>query len=260
MLEEQLTGVEEASDAGEQEEMDIFATDEPGEEQEAAAEPAGEENVGDDRVEKAFAKRLAADREKMREELRKEIAEELRKEFTQQKPQYQPQALMREDAEKLADQYNTSVEMVYAMYNQQLLIDQQKQSNATLQQQLGKLSEHLTKNEAFRELERMRATNPDLPEVDERKLAAIRKDYQSKYGYDLPWEEAYKRQIADEAMTGNLTKKVEQKTIAKITSRDKATIQAGKGGQAKKPDIWELPKDEFERLVEEAKAGKYKKS
>ena len=267
MPDEILSGVEEQevpAAGGQEEEQDLFNTAEPGEEEEeeeVAAEPGEEEKVGDDRVEKAFAKRL----EKEREKLRKEISADLRKEMQpaaqpQQRQQQPYTPLAKQEAERLADEFNTSVEMVYALYNQQVTLNQYNEMLHKQNEQVNKLSDNLTKAEAFRMIEGMRKNTPGLPEVNEDKLARIRQDYTSKYGYQLPWEEAYEKLIAQEALSGNLKREAEQATIAKITQRNKATIQAGKGGQAKKPSIEDLSPDDFNKLVEEAKMGKYKRT
>ncbi len=280
MEEKDLTGVEEqAPDAGGQEESfeeeDIFGsyeeTDEDTADNEGEEETTEPEDEDDAKVDpKAFAAKLSKERERIEREteerLRREFEAKLKPQQTQSQsnePQYKgdaPPPLRREDLDKLADDLGTTPETANAMYHQQWLLNKQAEETRRTREYLETMRDNNSKFEALRNLEKQRSSNPGLPEVDEQKLQQIRDDYRKQTGYSLPWEDAYEKLIAKEVMSGSLKRKAEQETIGKITARNKATIQAGKGGQAKRPSIDELPSDEFNRLVEEAKLGKYKKS
>jgi hypothetical protein len=256
MSEELLTGVEMQDDpaAGDQqEEEDIFGLGEDtGEE-----ETQGEAETGafeDEPNEKAFAARLRKEREKIAQEIEERLRQEY--EAKQQQQQYtppQPPPLPRQQLEDLADQLGVTIETANAMYHQQWLINKQNEA-------ISRQEEYLRRSEALKAIEQRRKGNPNLPEPDETRLQQIRKEYKRKYGYDLPWEEAYEKLIAQEAISGNLTRTAQQKVINDITARGRKTVQAGKGGRAKKPSIEDMSKDDFEALVEQAKAGKFKRT
>jgi hypothetical protein len=241
----------------------------------AAGQDAGNQAVivqDDDPVEKAFAKRLAAEREKIRRELEEQ--------YQQQQPQqggylgqqqsypqgYQqiqqsgPPPLPQEQLENLADQLGVTTEAAYAMYHQQWLIEQQNQAIQQQRQETLRLADERAKIAAKNRAEAQRKKNPNLPEFDESKLTKLRTEYQKRTGLTLPWDDVYQLHVANEAMSGNLSRAVEQAAIANITSRNKTNIQAGRGGTAKKPSIEDLPKEQFEKLVEQAKQGKFKRS
>ena len=280
---EELTGVEtqEVPAAGGQQEIeeDLFGLgEETGEEvpDDAGQEEAGEqeETFKDESTEKAFAARLRKGREKIAQETEERIRQEYEAKYKpqeqqrqpyqpQQAPQaYQPQPppLPRQKLEELADQFGVTVETAHAMYHQQWLINQQNEAIRRQEENLRRMADSTAKNEALKGIEQRRRGNPNLPEPDEGRLLQIRTAYKGKYGYDLPWEEAYEKLIAQEAISGNLTRTAQQKVINDITSRGKKTVQAGKGGAAKKPSIEDLSKDEFEALVQRAKAGEFKRS
>jgi hypothetical protein len=256
MSEELLTGVEMQDDpaAGDQqEEEDIFGLGEDtGEE-----ETQGEAETGafeDEPNEKAFAARLRKEREKIAQEIEERLRQEY--EAKQQQQQYtppQPPPLPMQQLEDLADQLGVTIETANAMYHQQWLINKQNEA-------ISRQEEYLRRSEALKDIEQRRKGNPNLPEPDETRLQQIRKEYKGKYGYDLPWEEAYEKLIAQEAISGNLTRTAQQKVINDITARGRKTVQAGKGGRAKKPSIEDMSKDDFEALVEQAKAGKFKRT
>ena len=146
------------------------------------------------------------------------------------------------------------------MYHQQWLINRQNEAISRQEEYLRRMADNTSKSEALKAIEQRRKVNPNLPEPDETRLQQIRKEYKGKYGYDLPWEEAYEKLIAQEAISGNLTRTAQQKVINDITARGRKTVQAGKGGRAKKPSIEDMSKDDFEALVEQAKAGKFKRT
>jgi len=267
-----LSGVEEeeAPDAGEQEEEDLFST---GDEDEAEGEEqASEAEETEEKVDpKAFAAKLAKEREKIEQETKERLEKELRQEYDQkygrtqeqgsqqQSQQQGPPPLPRDQLEKLADDLGMTPEAANAMYIQQWRINQQNNSLKKQEEYLKSLQDNTAKGETLRRIEEKRQQNPNLPEADTNQLEKIRKDYKYKTGYDLPWDDAYDKLVAQEAMSGNLERSAQQKVINNITSRGKATVQAGKGGQAKKPSIEDMSKEEFDSLVEQAKAGKFKK-
>ena len=276
MPDEILTGVEEqAPDAGgQEEEQDIFGLgeEEAGEEN---ASDAGEQTVDEDvqdegfkekSTEKAFAARLAKEREKIAKETEDRLRQEYEARMAQQaQPQQhiggdQPPPLSGEQLDSLADTLGVTREAAWAMYQQQWLINQQSDAIRRQDEYVRRIEQGASKIEALKTIEQRRKKNPYLPEPDEKVLADIRKDYKIRTGFDLPWEDAYDKLVARETESGAISRRAEQETIGKIAARNKATIQAGKGGQAKKPSIDDLSPDEFNKLVEDAKKGKYKKS
>lgn len=268
MSEELLTGVEMQDDpaAGDQqEEEDIFGLGEDTGEEETQEDAASEEaETGafeDEPNEKAFAARLRKEREKIAQEIEERLRQEY--EAKQQQQQYtppQPPPLPRQQLEDLADQLGVTIETANAMYHQQWLINKQNEAISRQEEYLRRMADNTSKSEALKAIEQRRKVNPNLPEPDETRLQQIRKEYKGKYGYDLPWEEAYEKLIAQEAISGNLTRTAQQKVINDITARGRKTVQAGKGGRAKKPSIEDMSKDDFEALVEQAKAGKFKRT
>lgn len=279
MSEELLTGVEMQDDpaAGDQqEEEDIFGlSEDTGEEEtqeDAASEEAETGAFEDESNEKAFAARLRKEREKIAQETEERLRQEYEAKYQQIQQQQQtqqqryippsqtPPPLPRQQLEDLADQLGVTIETANAMYHQQWLINQQNEAIRRQEEYLRRMADNTSKSEALKAIEQRRKVNPNLPEPDETRLQQIRKEYKRKYGYDLPWEEAYEKLIAQEAISGNLTRTAQQKVINDITARGRKTVQAGKGGRAKKPSIEDMSKDDFEALVEQAKAGKFKRT
>ena len=278
MSEELFTGVEPqddpvAGDQGVQEEEDIFGlSEDTGEEEiqeDAASEEAETTATEEDSTEKAFAARLRKEREKIARETEERLRQEYEARYRQQ-PQPQPQPyyptqqapppLTKQQLEELADQLGVTVETANAMYHQQWLINQQNEAIRWQGEHLRLMADSTSKVEALKAIEQRRKNNPNLPEPDEARLQQIRQEYKNRYGYDLPWEEAYEKLVAQEAISGNLTRTAQQKVINDITARGRKTVQAGKGGRAKKPSIEDMSKDDFEALVEQAKAGKFKRT
>jgi hypothetical protein len=278
MSEELFTGVEPqddpvAGDQGVQEEEDIFGlSEDTGEEEiqeDAASEEAETTATEEDSTEKAFAARLRKEREKIARETEERLRQEYEARYRQQ-PQPQPQPyyptqqapppLTKQQLEELADQLGVTVETATAMYHQQWLINQQNEAIRWQGEHLRLMADSTSKVEALKAIEQRRKNNPNLPEPDEARLQQIRQEYKNRYGYDLPWEEAYEKLVAQEAISGNLTRTAQQKVINDITARGRKTVQAGKGGRAKKPSIEDMSKEDFEALVEQAKAGKFKRS
>lgn len=279
MSEELLTGVEMQDDpaAGDQqEEEDIFGlSEDTGEEEtqeDAASEEAETGAFEDESNEKAFAARLRKEREKIAQETEERLRQEYEAKYQQIQQQQQtqqqryippsqtPPPLPRQQLEDLADQLGVTIETANAMYHQQWLINQQNEAIRRQEEYLRRMADNTSKSEALKAIEQRRRGNPNLPEPDEARMLQIRQEYKGKYGYDLPWEEAYEKLVAQEAISGNLTRTAQQKVINDITARGRKTVQAGKGGRAKKPSIEDMSKDDFEALVEQAKAGKFKRT
>lgn len=223
-----------------------------------------QEGQGDELPEdasKAFAKKLNAEREKIREEERQKIQEEIRQrtETTQQEQQQgapQHRQMPQEEIERLAEQYEVSVPFMQFMINQQ-------QQNQQLQQKLRERdmrdrerSEYLQAKEFANEL---KGQNSSLPDWDDKQLDTYRKQYYKRYGAILPWKEAYQMSIADAVTSGELTRQTQQDTIKNIQEREEQSTNI-KSPSPKRMTIMDLPKDQFDKMVEDAKLGKYKRS
>lgn len=277
---EKIAGVEMQDDpaaGGQQSEDDIFGLGEEDtgvdESDAAGQDEAGEGTFEDESTEKAFAARLRQEKERVAQEIEERVRQEYEAKYRQQQQQQQqqhqqqhsppsqaPPLLPRQELESLAEQLGVTIETANAMYNQQWLINQQNEAIKRQDVYLRRMADTTSRVEAMKIVEQRRRSNPNLPEADEARMGQIRKDYRERYGYDLPWEEAYEKLVAQEAMSGNLTRTAQQKVINNITARSKKTVQAGKAGVAKRPSIEDMSKDEFEALVEQAKAGKFKRS
>lgn len=275
MSEETQTGVDNATVAGEQQQDEFNLEDILAEEYTGAEEPAvagqdagsgkvseGEQQGGavvDERTEQAFAKRLAAEREKIKRELENEYKS---KQTEQVAPlPATPPPLPKDQLEKLSYELGVTEEAVQVLYHQQYQLNLNNELVRKQQQYIRHMEEAATKTRVKTEIDRQRASNPLLPEFDESRIAQIRNEYQSAYGYELPWKEAYNKFIAEEAIKGNLLRQVEQKTVQQVASRGARAVQVGKGGRAAtRPGIEDLPLEEFNALVEKAKAGKFKRS
>lgn len=247
---------EDETDAGsETEDEEEEETDEEDE-----VEEEDDDKFDDPKTEKAFAKRLAAREAKLREELRNEILDEVRKQSPQNQQQPVNQATIKEQVEKLADQLAITPEAAQVMYNQQLMINQLYGHIQKTEDSLAESQDVTTKSQAKLDVETKRAANPLLPEFDEARLTAIRKQYQKSYGVNLPWQEAYNFLVAEEAMSGKFNRKVQQETLKNVGKRQKKTVKVKTATSAKKPTLDALSDEQFERMVERAKAGEFKKS
>ena len=279
-MDEQLSGVEAQDDpvAGDQqdyEEEDILGLGETtGDDEDgsvAGDQQDGDEGFEDESTERAFAARLKQKEQKLTEEIEGRLRQEYEAKYRPQQqpqpqqqqyypPQAQPPPLPRQQLEELADQLGVTAETANAMYHQQWLINQQNEAIRRQDEYLRRMSDNSARNDMLKSIERRRKDNPHLPEPDEGRLAKIRQDHLSRYGHALPWEEAYEKMVAQEAISGNLARTAQQRVINNITSRGTKTVQAGKSGRATKPSIDDLSGDEFERLIADAKAGKFKRS
>ncbi len=277
-LPEKDTGVEELEPVAEVqeeevvEEEDLFAI-ETGEEEEPDAEVeeegVEEEGFANEKTEVAFAKRLAKEKEKLRAEITEELradlgsqqaGQESHQQYGQQQNQ-QPmnQAQLTNYIDDLATKWATTPEVVWAMYNQQQSINQQRQLMERTQTYMNQLQDNSTKSETKLAIEAQRKANPLLPEWNDAKLSAIRNEYQKKHGTLPTWEDAYMSHVAKEAMAGTLSRQAQQATIKNITKRDRSSVKANKGG-AKKPSLDDMSSADFNRLIEDAKEGKFKKN
>ena len=288
MPEEKKTGVEKPAVAGQEEEIDIskYFEDDPEdaeETKEGAPEGDPQQHTGEDEelppeAEKAFARRLAAKEEQIRKEYDQKYSAQQHPQRQQQgvpgpgdqkvgppprqqqqAPQQQP-ALSKEQIDKLAEDLALTPEAVNVLYNQQMAISQQDSRIREQQEYLENLRDESTKAETRTEIEAQRKENPSLPEFDEERVKEMRKQYKDQYGVNLPWKEAYRQLVAEEAMTGNLSRNVQQQTIQQVADRGGVNTQIGKGGKsASKPDLWDLSSDQFSKVKEQALQGKLKK-
>ena len=172
-------------------------------------------------------------------------------------PQGEIPPLSDEDAERFGDMWGISAESVKLHYNQQAAINRQAQDIQRLANMLREQEEY---TQARSYADSVRAQNPNAPAWDEKKLSAFREDYQRQYGVSLSWRDTYRQFVAEEALKPETYQKIardaQQETINKITARDKETVQV-RGKSAKKRSVSDLTEDEFQRLVEDAKMGKF---
>ena len=274
-MSEETTGVENVPAAEEpmytkedfvnEEVEEIEETEEEVEEvqEEPQEEPQEETQEPQESNERAFAERLKHATKKIREEVRQEIMEELQQ--TQQaqpttQPNYQNTnvpVLPNEEAERLADQYGTTPEVIRGMYAQQAMLNRQAEM---LQRITMDSYERDEKAQARAYAEEVQGNNPLAPKWDEKRLMEFKKDYEKQYGARLTWRDTYRQLVAEEALSGKKYQEsiraAQQDTLKKITSKDKDTVQI-KGKTAIKPSIADLSDEEFERFLVEAEEGKY---
>ena len=223
-------------------------------------EPEEKEELPED-ASKAFAKKWSAEKDKIRDEVRNEIMREIqsKQETTpQQQQQGAPQyrELSQEELTKLADQFETSPAVMRLLHNQQMVLNQQAEE---LKRRAQLDRERSGYSDAQRYVGELVSKNPNLPTWDDKKIHEYRMNHYKAYGTVLPWKEAYRMQVADAVLTGDLTRKAQQETIRKIQQRESETVNV-KAHPAQKPTISDLTKEQFENLVAEVKAGKYKRS
>jgi len=221
------------------------------------------EQFNDTKQEKAWAKRIAAEREKIRREVDAEYQQKTaalqNAQQSYQQPQkrtwVEPQPLTKDELEKLADSYAMTTDAVQVMYSQQVELNRMKYLLEQSFTAINAMKDDTTKGDAMAQIERNRKSNPYLPAFDEGKVSAIRQRHYQQHGITLPWHDAYKQLVADEAMSGNLSRQAQQKAIKQITSRNRTNVQAGNAAQAKQVNMEDLSDDQFERLKERVKAG-----
>ena len=189
----------------------------------------------------AFKKRLEREIRKLREEIRAELEAEYQRRYVQPPSPESQQEIV----ESLADRLGITTEAARAILNQQILINQLREREAM--------------NEARAEVEALRATRKELPPWDEKKLSAIRERFEREYGYPLPWKDAYRLYVAEEALSGEIRQRTEQDVLANVQRRDKSTVKTGKGGDTPtKRSAWDLSPDEFAALRDRALRGELK--
>ena len=264
-------GAESAPAAGEQEQSDsfdleslLFGEDEKGAEVEGAADPVEEPEQQTDELpedaSKAFAKKWAAESDKLKEKVRAEVMAEV-EQRTRTTPQEQAQgapthrSLSEQDLEKLADDLGLSPQATKIFYEQQQAINRLTEETRRNQHRSREQSLY---NEAVQYAKKLSAENPSLPNWDDTAVHQYRIDHYKQYGTTLPWKEAYRMQLADAVVNGNLTRQAQQDAIRKIQQRDTASAPV-KAPSAKKMSIDDLSSDQFKRMVEDAKVGKFSK-
>lgn len=209
----------------------------------------------------AFAKKLTKEREKIRDEERKKIEEEIsrRSETTPQEQQQgapQHRQLPQEEVQRLADQYEVSVPYMQFMINMQQQNQQLQQEMRNRDRRDRERGEYSQAKEFASEMKRQ---NSSLPDWDDQKLDRYRKEHYKRYGTILPWREAYRMGIADAVTSGELTRQTQQDTIKNIQDREDESTTI-KSPAPKRMTVMDLPKDQFNKMVEDAKMGKYKRS
>jgi len=258
---EDLTGVEGAPVAGEQqaeqeEQTGLDFSSFLGEEETGEKEPvvAGQEQEGrqeeDRRVEQAFAKRLAQEREKIRQELEQEFQQRYQQPSAQ--PPQQPQQSLEEQAQRLAEEWIITPEAAKAFIAQE---ERMKDLNTRLYM----MQDNTEKVKAEAAINEQRKNNPFLPPFNEQELNNVRLRHYNQYGVLPGWEDAYKIYVADAVAKGEINKTIEQQVISKITGRDKVNLQVGQAKQPQKRSVWDLSDEEFEKLKGKAKQGELKK-
>jgi len=243
--------------------VDYFQEEEEEEEVEDYDDTEEEEEDDDeeDPVDpRAFAKRLAQEREKIKAEYEQKYSSQpQQRQSSQQRPLSQKE--VRDQLDKLSEELSLTPEAVEVLYQQQLALTQQGDALVEAQNVIQGMREDITKAEAKEEVEAIRRTNPDLPKFQDKKVAEIRKQYRDRFGVTLPWSDAYKQLVADQVMDGSFSRKAQQQTLKRIKNRDKVTTKAGsKTKSAKRPDIWDLPADQFEELQRKALSGELTES
>lgn len=274
-MNEEYTGVENAQVAAEQDQtVDTYQdegyfpdSEEPETENETGveSEPAvagQEEEVTDDRVEKAFAKRLAQEREKIKKEFEEEFNRKFYETLQQYQMQYQystpytqPQTSQQPSIDEMAEQLANDLMITPEAAKKMLMQEQQLQSLYT---ELYLMKDNTEKVRAQQTVEERRRQNPYLPPFDEKKVASYRLKYYNKYGVLPSWEDAYDYYVAEAAKSGELLRMAEQKAVQQIASKNRANVQIGRSAQPQKKDIWSLSQEEFERMIELAKQGQLK--
>ncbi len=280
-MEEQVTsGVENAPAAAEQNESTesefdleklLFGeADEPGEDVQDAADPVDEpeqgksvEPEGDlpEDASKAFAKKWAAEKEKLEESIRTKVLSEI-EERTRTTPTEQNQGagefkeLTAEQLEKLAEEFEVSPKVANILYQQQQMINRQLEDSKRRTQLDRERTEY---GDSRKHVDQLRSTNPSLPEWDDDRLRHFRNEHYRHYGTTLPWNAAYQMMVANAVVSGDLTRQAQQDVINKIQKRENDSVTI-KAPSTNKKTISDLSPDEFTKLKEEVKLGKYTKS
>ncbi len=265
------TGVVEESAAGAEEEFDLEAllfgdTEETGEEPEGDTDPEVEAEQGEvelptEDASKAFAKKWSAEKSKIRDEVREEVMRELRQQTTttpqeQERGAPQHRELSTEELEKMAQEFDTSPSVMRILHQQQMMINRQAEDAKRAAHMSRERSEY---QGARKYAEEVAAQNPTMPQWDNDKIQDYRLQHYKQYGISLPWKEAYRMQIADAVMSGEVTRQAQQEVIQNIQKRDTASPKI-KSQSTQRMTVDDLTKEQFEAMLEDAKAGKFKRS
>jgi hypothetical protein len=285
---EELAGVNSPDVAGQETEEDVFAVEglETGEEDieseadsedtdsETEAEPEEEEASEESpdnpksKVGQAFAKRLAAERQKMSKELKQELTAEFEAKYGAKEVPQTQQAMpddlysdmpkmTREQVDHFADQMGMTPEAAWSILCQQHAMNKLNQKLQNQQLTAKQLQEATAKTDAMREVAAQRKKNPNLPAFDEARITQIRADYRKEMGVELPWKAAYKQLVAEEVLSGKTSRAAEQKVLNNIGNRDAKTVNAGKGGKPKVISIDDMTEAQFEKFQADVASGKY---
>jgi hypothetical protein len=241
---------------------------EEGAKEEDAAGPAEGTEQGEsqdqglpDDASKAFAKKWAAESEKLEEKIRTKVMAELEAK-TRTTPQEQAQGapahreLSQTEIDELAQKLDVSSEAARIFYKQQELIN-----NLTEEQRRNtqRSREQAAYNDAVQYARQLKEQNPAMPDWSDEKIQERRMEHWKVYGTTLPWKEAYKMQLADSVLSGDLTRQAQQDAIRNIQTRETAAVGL-KAPASQKKTINDLSTAQFNQMVEDAKMGKFKKS
>jgi hypothetical protein len=280
-MEEQVnvtSGVDSVPAAGEQTKEEssfdldalLFGDDsESGAKEEGAADPdegtkQGEEGPKQelpDDASKAFATKWKEESGKLEERIRAKILAEM-EEKTRTTGAEQAQGappnreITPEELEKLADDLKTSPEVAKILYKQQQQINQQTEDSRRGAQRSREQSEY---NGAVQYARQLHTENPSLPDWNDDTVHEYRMNHYKTYGTTLPWKEAYRMQLADAVLKGDVSRQAQQEVIRKIQERDTASVGV-KSPESRKSTFADLSDEQFAKLKEEVKLGKHKRS
>jgi hypothetical protein len=284
-MEEQVnvtSGVDSVPAAGEQAKEEsgfdldalLFGNDsESGAKEEGAADPdegaeQGEGEVREEQIQdlpddasKAFATKWKEESGKLEEKIRAKILAEM-EEKTRTTGAEQAQGappnreITPEELEKLADDLKTSPEVAKILYKQQQLINQQTEDSRRNAQRSREQSEY---NSAVQYARQLHTENPSLPDWNDDTVHEYRMNHYKTYGTTLPWKEAYRMQLADAVLKGDISRQAQQEVIRKIQERDTASVDV-KSPESRKSTIADLSDEQFAKLKEEVKLGKHRRS
>lgn len=184
----------------------------------------------DAKVEQAFAKRLAAEREKLRRELEAELASQHYMGAGQESSGQQ------DPAEMVAERLGTTPEMARVLMG----IWRQTTEAVRRQQEMAEEAE----------AQRLKATDPDF---DRQAAEAVREEFRRLYGVTLSLEHAWAFASREKKLEA-AKREAEQRALAQVALGKKASTGPAESGFGK-VSFHEMPDDEFERVVAQVKAG-----
>jgi len=267
------SGVEVQDDAGLQTETEektenqtATETSEPGVEEPAAAEQeetqeeeqeegASEEGTSD-KLEKAFAKKWADKEQKLRQEIKQATEQEL---FQRYGPIFQ---LAYQEAQKYGMDpvqwaqaiMQTQEQQYYKQLEEQGIDPRLIENHPALLRIKQKEQELQLKEKQLAEKERVTQEINEFIEVfpDVKKIPPEVWELREKRGLSIL--DAYLRvnykKLAEQAKAEG-----EQAAIAAIRQRKEASTGPAKGGATPQKSAWDIPKEDFERMVERVKRG-----